>query len=92
MMFGKVNVCQNLEKHVGNILHPFEHTAIQKRLFIDRYGTVRVLNSIHFRLPNVKLKFDYVHPTRIIEKFESVWLLDTPPDLEKLKRKTYTLI
>ena len=76
MMFGKVNVCQNLEKHVGNILHPFEHTAIQKSLFIDRYGTVRVLNSIHFRLPNVKLKFDYVHPTpkeiRNIEKFESV--------------------
>ena len=47
MMFGKVNVCQNSEKHVGNILHPFEHTAIQKSLFIDRYGTVRVLNSIH---------------------------------------------
>ena len=43
MMFGKVNVCQNSEKHVGNILHPFEHTAIQKSLFIARPLEVTVI-------------------------------------------------
>ena len=80
MMFGKVNVCQNSEKHVGNILHPFEHTAIQKSLFIDRYGTVRVLNSIlfywiwtpsHSKSRVVEISKEM----KIIEKFESVWFI-----------------
>ena len=43
MMFGKVNVCQNSEKHVGNILHPFEYRAIQKSLFIAQPLEVTVI-------------------------------------------------
>ena len=75
MMFGKVNVCKNSEKHVGNILHPFEHTAIQKRLFIDRYGTMRVLSSIHFRLPNIILNWNPSNSkSRVVETWSVKFL------------------